>query len=95
MTDQTVPKRPETNEEWSAQFLREGIQKVAANLRDLADRVERATHAVDGVGRPGRPNYGSAAGEVSHTLAWGFANLNVEQLVRYATDADVARAKGE
>lgn len=95
MSDKTEAKRPETNEEWNAKFLREGIQRVAANLRDLADEVERATYAVDHVGKPGRPNYGAAALEVHHALAWGFANLNADQIIRYATDADVARAKGE
>jgi hypothetical protein len=94
--DQTdTTKRPETNEEWNAQFLREQIRNVAAKLRSLADEVERATYAVDHVGKPGRASYGLAAVEVHHALAWGFANLNADNMIRYATDADIARAKGE
>lgn len=96
MIEQTAAgKRPETNEEWNAKFLREGIEKIATRLRDLADEVERATHAVDHVGKPGRATYGHAVIEVAHALSWGFANLHADNLVRYATDADIARAKGE
>ena len=93
--DQTATKRPETNEEWSAQFLRNEIQKVTVSLRSLAEEVERAVHAVNGVGKSGRPTYAAAAQEVQHALAWGFANLNADNMIRYATDAYIARAKGE
>ena len=93
--DQTATKRPETNEEWNAQFLRNEIHKVVGKLHGLAEEVERAVIAVDRIGKPGRPNYGAAAQEVQHALAWGFANLNADNMIRYATDADIARAKGE
>lgn len=95
MTESPETKRPETNEEWNANVLRAHIQTVAAGLRHLADEVERATVGIGKVGKPGRANYGLVAVEVQHALAWGFANLNADNLIRYATDADIARAKGE
>jgi hypothetical protein len=96
VTEQTDPtKRPVTAEEWNAKFLREGIARIAADLRRLAEEVERTTVGIDRIGRPGRDNYGQVAAEVDHVVSWGFANLKTESLIRSATDADIARAKGE
>lgn len=96
MAEQTdTSKRPETNEEWNAKFLRGGIDTIAGKLRELADRIDRTTYGIEHIGQPGRANYGQVVVDVHHELAWGFANLNADNLIRYATDADIARAKGE
>lgn len=68
------------------------IEKIAAKLRDMAEEVERAgRHQGDGAPYPP----GVVAGRVTHIIAWGVANLNVESLVTniddvYAVDALMA-----
>lgn len=85
--------RPETVEEFSAQFLREAIEKTAERLRKLAEDVEGAAAGIDRVGQPGRPNYATVATDVHRALAWGIANLHTDQIIRHAADADIARAE--
>lgn len=65
------------------------IEKIAAKLREMADEVERAGRPQNN-GTPYPP--GVVAGRVTHVIAWGVANLNVESLVTniddvYAVDA--------
>jgi transcriptional regulator with XRE-family HTH domain len=68
------------------------VEKIAAKLRDMAEEVERAgSPRADGTPYPP----GVIAGRVSHIIAWGVANLNVESLVTniddiYAVDALLA-----
>lgn len=80
-------------EQYGAQFLEENVRAVAARLRRMAEEVDRCADSVARVGQPGAPTYGSVASDVHHALAWGFANLNTDQLIRRATDADIARAE--
>lgn len=68
------------------------VANIAKKLRDMAEQVDRA-------GRPQRDGTpyppGVVAGRVTHIIAWGVANLNVESLVTnvddvYAVDAMLA-----
>ena len=92
----TTPHNEETlksAEQYGAQFLEGNIRAVAARLRRMADEVDRCADTVGRVGQPGAPTYGSVASDVHHTLAWGFANLNTDQVIRRASDADIARTE--
>lgn len=81
-------------EKMSAQVLAESILEVASSLRDMADRVESSANlSVEG---PQSGNgYADICSGVIHVLTWGIANLNLSRLVREASQADVARSKGE
>lgn len=68
------------------------VANIAAKLRDMADEVDLAGRA-----RPNGDAYppGVIAGRVTHIVAWGVANLNLESLVTnvddvYAVDAALA-----
>jgi hypothetical protein len=88
-------KRPETAEEFNARWLAQAIEKRASRLRDLADRLDRCAEDVSRIGNPGYATYAADAAEVQNEVAWGVANLHLEQLTTTAADADVARIKGE
>jgi hypothetical protein len=77
-------------EEWAANYYSRQVDRVAAGLRDLADKVEQEGRARPGSTgrRDGRPEYVAAATRVVHALSWGFANLPVETLLTNANDAD-------
>lgn len=87
--------RPETEEQWHAKFLRDGIAKRAADLRRLAADIERAADGIGRVGQPGNPTYARIVEEIVHELNWGIANLCVENLIGHAAGADIARAKSD
>lgn len=85
-----------TQEQWNTEFLIRDIGRIAQDLRDLADRIEHYKNHVPKIGTgPGWTSYGQIAYDVVHDVTWGFANVHVDRVIRHATDADVARAKGE
>lgn len=70
------------------------MDRIAAHLRDLADRIDHEKSALERKGlKPGYPHAGYAAGNVVNALGWGFANAPTELLVTTAADFDVAFAK--
>jgi hypothetical protein len=91
----TETNRPETIEEFRAKALRDSAAATAAGLRRIANEVEQEAGKLDRIGSPGYATYGSVAESMLHAVMWGMANLRLERLARDATDADVARAKGE
>lgn len=90
---ETQKKR--TQETWSAGLMQKKILEMAVQLRNLADTVERSASTLSRVGSIGRPNYGAVAIEVQQSLLHGMSQLRLDLVTMYATDADVARAKGE
>lgn len=82
------------------QIQRERLDKllggVVRRLKDLTERVN--LEAIRGVvnaaeGTHGWSTYVYAVAQVEHELAWGFANLNMSQVINAAADADRARAE--
>lgn len=59
------------------------VANIAKKLRDMAEEVERAGRS-RGDGTPYPP--GVIAGRVTHIIAWGVANLNVESPVTNVDD---------
>jgi len=82
-------ERQESGRNFARDHQARYIAKIAAKLRDMADEVERANRPKAN-GEPYPP--GVVAGRVTHVIAWGVANLNVESLITniddvYAVDA--------
>lgn len=67
----------------------EKLDGIADRLRRLAEDVDRAR---SGVGKPGAMvgSYAEIAAEVQHTVLWGMANLNLDNLTIAARRADEA-----
>lgn len=66
------------------------VAVIAADLRSLADRIER-----EGKPRPSSvytagTEHQTAAGAIVHAVMWGLANINLDGLIREAADADAA-----
>ncbi len=59
--------------------------RIAAQLRSLADRVERQKPAMSV--RSAHP-YASLASDIIHEVTWGVANLNLSSLTEAAADAE-------
>ncbi len=78
-----------------AEMMKHRVQSISARLRDLADEVDRHAQNIDKVPAPGSATYGTIASRVAHTVLWGVANLHMDGLATDATDADIARTKGE
>ena len=71
--------------DWAQQRYEGHVDRIARDLRYLADRVERTGHNA----RPERSNtYSTAACDVLHEITWGVANLNLDNLLNAALDAD-------
>lgn len=89
-----TPNLPPTAEQYIAEQLRRRIRAVASDLRSYADDVERIA---DNVGESTRPDqkYGTAAQRLLSTVMNALPNLGLDSVVSLATDADIARAKGE
>lgn len=91
MTDTGQPKRPETVEEFHADQLRKRVERVATDLRRLADDVERE---VRGTVNP-RSSYAWVAHNVTNEIMGALMNMQLGALSLDASEADKARAKGE
>jgi hypothetical protein len=68
--------------------FRAQADQVAADLRKMADRVNRVLIA-ESDGASG-PRHASCASEIVHDVIWGFANLDLDRLTVSAATADVA-----
>lgn len=90
---ETQKKR--TQESWSSDLMQKKILEMATQLRGIADAVERSASTLGRVGSIGRPNYGAVAIEVQQSLLHGMGQLRLDLVTMYATDSDIARAKGE
>lgn len=82
-----------TNEKLEARSLRQGVEARIRRLRTLVDRIEgealgNLTRAERGEGR-----YSSVAEVFVKELPQGIVNVGVEQLVHYATTADIYHAE--
>jgi hypothetical protein len=75
--------------------LEKVIDQLAMQLRSIADEVERTKSALDRVGKPSRPTYGSVVGDVQREILSRIGQLRFDLLIETAAEADVARAKGE
>jgi hypothetical protein len=93
MTDSPIANC--TVESMSADQLATAVRKRAAYLREVADRIERYADDVPAVSGNVLRNYGGVAQDVVSVLASMWPNLNLSRLIDAATDADIARAKGE
>lgn len=89
------PRREMTDEQYNAKFTKDAIRNAAARLRRMAEDVERLTISVDKVGNPGFASYGQVAAEVVSEVRNGLFNLHVENVVTYASQADIARAEAK
>lgn len=64
------------------------IDRIAAQLRDLAIQVERHRVDIDRAGRGGPPTAGAVAATVLHDVLNASANLPLDTLVRAAGNYD-------
>lgn len=84
-----------TVEELCADQLARAIGARLRSLRKLADDIEGQAWRTLALAREGQGTYGRVPSEMEHAITWGVADLNLETLMSIATDADIARAKGE
>jgi hypothetical protein len=77
---------------WTQRIYNDKVVEVADRLRAMADDVERAAIPHTKPGVEGTPRYTAAAAQVLHTIAWGVANADADQLVTRANLADRAEA---
>ena len=82
---------PGSVEQFCAQHFTIRADRIAADLRRLAERVEQEASRVDRVGKPGTPSYAGVAADVVHAVMNALPNLNFHGLVVAAQDADRAR----
>lgn len=85
----------QTQEQWHASNMATAIDKVATTLGDLAEDVTRHKIGIQRVGSQGRPNYGTTALEVQREVLQRLGQMRLDLVIMYATEADIARAKGE
>lgn len=83
---------PESVEAMSARQLARRADRIAADLRRLAERVEQEASRIDRVGKPGIPNYATVAANIQHAVVGALPNLQLNALTTDAQDADAARA---
>lgn len=76
------------------------VDSVAARLRRLAEDAERAANAVRQVPDQaipttlptvGRASFTGVVADLQHEILWGLANLNLDNLIRDAAEADLTR----
>jgi hypothetical protein len=91
----TSPLDGRTVESMSANQLALAIRARADYLREIADRLDRYADDVPDIPANPRRNYGGVVQDAVSALANMWPNLNLSRLVDAATDADIARAKGE
>jgi hypothetical protein len=76
-----------------AQTLHGHLRAVAERLRRMADAVGRSAEDVAEVGTSRAPTYATIVYNVQHEVLWGLANLNLDNLVSDASEADRIRAE--
>jgi hypothetical protein len=88
-----VPRLDMSDSEYEAQFLREGVASRIRRLRNMIDTIEReATAALETAGN-GMGRYSSVPQIFVKELAWGLANVGVDQMLYTAANADVYAAE--
>jgi hypothetical protein len=85
---------PKTQEEWHAGRLEKVIDQLAAQLRSIADEVERTKGGISRLGKAGRTSYGSVAGDAQREIMHRIGQLRFDLLIETAAEADIARTKG-
>ena len=66
----------------------DAVSRVAQQLRNIADEVEREGKVRPGTfDNDGQDDFNWSAQQVTHTLMWGMANLNLDGLLSAANDA--------
>lgn len=69
----TISQRDMEYETLQIKFLRGKVKRIAADLRSMAEEVERAATFKD-------EDYYSVPGKVTSSVLWGVANLNLDRL---------------
>lgn len=83
------------NERRAALFLREDARKIAQRLRAAADRIDYRTGVLADRAERGQGTYGSIPSMVIHELTVELNDTPLTSLIRTASDADIAHAKGD
>jgi hypothetical protein len=76
-----------SHEAMAASHFKNRIERVVANLRRMADAVEREGQRVT----DGPSAYANVASSIQHTVLWGLANLHLDALTNAAANADEGR----
>jgi hypothetical protein len=83
----------ETVDDYRTAAYQRHAAQVAADLRSLADRVEREARPYKSGGVTGAPRHLNAAEAVNHAITWGIANIGAYRLFELAYHADAAEAE--
>lgn len=86
---------PATAEAYAARNLQGNIIEIAGRLERLSGDIRRRAHDAERIGQPGCKTYGQMVGRITHEIMTTLALLNLNSLSTHATEADIARAKGE
>lgn len=71
----------------AAGFVR-SVSRTAADLRRIADDIERAAGRIDRVPSVGNTSAAALASNIVHTVMWGLANASVDNIVSAAAEYD-------
>lgn len=93
----STPTRPlpATVEGFSARNAKRTAASIAAEMRDLADRIDREAEYFDKVGTSGVRTYASVAGDIQQKVYNTLANAGFGKMIQEAGEADRARGAGE
>lgn len=74
-------------------MLRRALESKAIRLQQLADELKALEREIDRTPDLGRRSFSRIAGSAIHAVAWGVANLHLDDLVSAAKDCDEYLAK--
>lgn len=67
--------------------------RIAAQLRDAATRIERHATGFARVGQPGRATYSNTAGQIFSEITVALSNAPIDLLIETAGETDIHRAQ--
>jgi len=73
---------------WLAGQFTRSVEVTAANLRELADEIERHGQAITSIPQPGRTNAGEIASQIISDVTSGLANAGLSGIVSAAARFD-------
>jgi hypothetical protein len=88
-----TPRLHEDGEAWTAAQLKKVANRVAADLADLADQIQRAADQIDLPRNSGPDTYAGRVAFINSRIMNALPNLQVGSLITLAATADVFAAE--